>query len=266
MGRKLKPYPIPKKWIMSIEGGEKLIVRESGNFYIFIRQHDHGLLSGEIAANWGNDPFQPPEHKLVLAASLHDVSWIEADARLPWNEEQNLPFDFTSYPLHKRLDMYEKGLNTTERLNPYGGLLTSMHYCSFFKQEEAEGIRRFLQHESARQDRLKQRFFGEPVETDLRLLQLWDNLSLYICLNRPGATKKEEHPWFKNGIKAAAKTGEAVTMQLRWLNERTVTVEPFPFRRSWSTRLPYSKARKSLGKKDPDIGKICYQHIRFIRA
>jgi hypothetical protein len=160
--------------------------------------------------------------------------------------------------------MYEKGLNLTERLNPYGGLITSMHYCSFFEKNHNEKVDHFLQQEHHRQEKLKKMFFEERFEDDLRHLQLWDNLSLYVCLNRPGVNKQEEHPWFRNGIKTKSKTGDTVMLNLGWLNERTITLDPFPFAESWSTTLPYSKARKSLGPADPDINKMYKQHIRFV--
>lgn len=241
-----------------------MIIREDGSFYILIRQHDHGLLSGEIAAHWGNEHFEAPEHKLVLTTSLHDVSWYETDQVLQWDEAGDHPYDFTSLPLESKLPMYEKGLNLTERLNPYGGLLTSMHYCSFFKKNQNEKIDHFLQGEHRRQERLKRKFFGERFEDDLRHLQLWDHLSLYVCLNEPGVKKEKEHPWYQNGIKTEFKTGETLTLNLRWLNERTITLDPFPFAESWSTTLPYSKVRRSLGPADPDINKTYEQHIRFV--
>lgn len=243
-----------------------MIIRENDRFFILIRQHDHGLLSGEIAANWGNPDFAVPDHELVLTTSLHDLSWIETDNALRWNDEIDRPYDFTSLPFETRLPMYENGLDLTEQLNPYGGLLTSKHYCSFFNEGESEKTDLFLQREHRRQKRLRRVFFGKPVKIHLRHLQLWDNLSLYVCLNRPGATKQEEHPWFKDGIQAVTRKGQPVKIDLHWLNERTITIDPFPFAESWSTTFRYSKVRKSLGPKDPDSQKTFRQHIRFVSS
>lgn len=205
-----------------------------------------------------------PSRDLVLSASLHDLSWIDTDEALQWNDKENRPYDFTSFPLLEKLKIYEKGLNETERLNPYSALLTSLHYCSFFKENQHESVDGFLRKEEKRQARLKKIFFDKAVDLDLRHLQLWDNLSLYVCLNKPGTPKEKEHPWFKNGIHALAKTGEEVLMQARWLNERTIHLDPFPFRQSFSTTLPYYKARKSLGPEDPDLNNRFYEHLRFV--
>lgn len=250
--------------IRRIERGGNLIIRDNGVFFTLIRQHDHGLLSGEIASHWGNQDFSRPRDKLILTASLHDLSWIENDAVLHWNEKENKPYDFTSLPFKVRLPMYKKGLDLTERLHPYGSLLTSKHYCSFFTKGENRDVDEFLEKEEVRQERLKSSFFEEPLEKDLRDLQTWDNLSLYLCLNRPGVAKENEHPWFKEGIQAFNKNGESVTLHLRWLNERTVTLNPFPFSESWSTTLPYAQVRKTLGPNDPDREKAYPRHIRFV--
>ncbi|HET7579870.1 MAG TPA: DUF3891 family protein [Bacillales bacterium] len=241
-----------------------MIIRETDNFFILIHQHDHGLLAGEIANYWGNANFTEPPHRLVLTAALHDLSWIESDTQLHWNDKENRPYDFTSLPLETRLPMYEKGLDKTEKITPYGGLLVSSHYSSFFKEEQGEEVRQFLKKEENRRGRWKEKFFDKPLDSDLHQLQLWDNLSLYICLNPPGTHKEQEHPWFKNGIQAVTKDEQKVTIHLRWLNERTVALEPYPFKKSWSTTLPYAKVRKSLGPDDPDVKKTFRQYIRFV--
>ncbi|HEX7065814.1 MAG TPA: DUF3891 family protein [Bacillales bacterium] len=243
-----------------------MIIRESDQFFTFVRQHDHGLLSGEIAGHWGNENFIAPKHRLILTTAFHDLSWIESDSILHWNDEENRPYDFTSLPNAARLPMYQKGLNLTEQLHPYGALLTSKHYCSFFRKGQDRDTDLFLQEEQNRRERLRLNltYFPDSLESDLRHLQLWDNLSLYVCLNRPGADKEEEHPWFKNGIKAFSKMGETVKIHLRWLNERTISLKPFPFTESWATTFPRSKVRKTLGTADPDAENRFRQHICFI--
>ncbi|WP_156430913.1 DUF3891 family protein [Paenibacillus sp. FJAT-26967] len=50
----------------------------------------------------------------------------------------------------------------------------------------------------ARQQRLKAKLNqpGESmIEQHFKLLKLCDELSLYVCLNEPGVSKDEEHPW-----------------------------------------------------------------------
>ena len=247
----------------SKEGG-KLIVRDNGVFYTLIRQHDHGLLCGEMASYWGNESFKKSSVKLMLTACLHDLSWIDSDASLHWDESENKPFDFTSLPFVQRLPMYKRGLDQTEKLNPYGCLLTSLHYSSFFKKGEDRNADHFINGEEERQKRLQNIFFEESVSEDLQQLQWLDRLSLYVCMNEPGTSKKNEHPWYQKGIQVSDKKGNKVTLKTNWLNERTITLDPFPFSESWSTTIPYSKVRKTLGPHDPDFNKFFNQHIRFI--
>lgn len=241
-----------------------MIIRDHDNFYRLIRQHDHGLLAGDIAAHWGGGSFTSPTRNHVLTASLHDLSWIETDAHLQWDDEASKPYDFITLPDRDKIAIYEKGLAETERLNPYSALLVSMHYCSFFKNDRQKTVDRFLQSEAQRQQRLKEVFFQKNPAFDLRLLQLWDNLSLYVCLNPAGVAKEDEHAWFKDGIGAPDRDGNTLTLQAHWLNERTITLDPFPFRQSFTTTLTYYKARKSLGPGDPDLDKAYHQEIRFV--
>ncbi|HET7626884.1 MAG TPA: DUF3891 family protein [Bacillales bacterium] len=240
-----------------------MIVREDGVFFGLIRQHDHGLLSGEIAARWGNEHFSSPGHSMIIAASLHDLSWIEADEQILWDEAAERPHDFVSLPNEHRLPMYEKGLQLTEQLNPFGGLLVSKHYCSFLNDNENAETDRFLQNERNRQQRLTERFSESALDRDLLQLQCWDNLSLYVCMHRPGCSKDEEIDWFKNGIRCPKKSGEDVWINVKWLNERTISLDPFPFQESWSTTVPYTRMRKSLGRNDPDLRNIMHRRIRF---
>jgi hypothetical protein len=243
-----------------------LIVRENGIFFYLITQQNHGLLSGELAARWGNETFAPSEHQMIMAASLHDLSWIEIDDEVMWNDKKQRPHDFTSLPLEIRLPMYENGLDETERLDPFASLLTSKHYCSFIESNGDDATNEFLRNERLRRTRLKKKVFADSLDRDLDRLQCWDNLSLYVCMNRPGCLKDEEVPWFKKGVRSTTKSGKDVWIHPRWLNERTISFDPFPFRESWSTVVPYYKMRKSLGREDPDFKNRLYRRISFVPA
>ncbi|WP_181832954.1 DUF3891 family protein [Bacillus taeanensis] len=243
-----------------------MIIRELNTHYIFIQQHHHGLLSGEMAFHWGKENFLDPLYKLVLAAAFHDMSWIKADHHLLWNNAIDKPYDFVNYPLNKRIELYTKGINEAETFNQYLALLTSMHYTSFFKSSENEIVSSFLEQEHNRQIKLKRLHYehNSDLLIALKHLKMWDDLSLYACLNEPGTEKSKEHTWFKNGINGVDKYGNHITIECEWKNERTISLKPFPFKNTWKTNIPYSLCRKSLGQDDPDKYSLSYFNVTFV--
>lgn len=246
-----------------------MIVRETATHYVLIRQHDHGVLAGNLAYHWGNPPFFPLPYELTVAAALHDFSWIDADAKIPWNVAEDRPWNFTDLPANERFPAYQNGLNKLEKINAYSALLASLHYCSFIDSKKGSpdpAAIRFLQKERKRQSRLKKRHphFRKNLMVRLAYLQLMDHLSLYCCLNKPGTPKNEEHPWYRDGFSVPIKNDRRIHLNARWKNDSTIALDPFPFHRPFSTLIPYMLCRKTLGKKDPDLEKIHYQPLTFV--
>lgn len=220
-----------------------MIIREYEEKYEWIKQHDHGLLSGEMAYHAGNPPFAPVGFRNVLTAALHDISWVHADDE-PFEEF----IHFNDYPLSKRLPMYEAGIDDMEAVDPFTALLTSLHYSAFFKPGKTDKLDAFLEREHNRQTRLKRLFPTEDLNLALKQLKMWDNLSLYVCLNKPGTTKENEHPWYKNGIQGVTASGSEMTIEGYWRDEHTVTFSPFPFKTNWTAEIPVYECRKPFDK------------------
>lgn len=231
-----------------------MIIKEFATHYELIHQHDHALLSGEMAFHSGKSPFKEADFQTVLTATLHDLSWIESDKQL------TKPYDFTNYPLLDRLNLYRTGIDKTEQLDPYAALLTSMHYCAFLKRGKSKEVDHFLQEEEHRQKKLSQWYHSVDLSFALRQLKMWDNLSLYVCLNEPGTTKTNEHIWFKNGIQGVTADGKDIMIHGKWRDEKTVIFSPFPFKRSWTAHIPVYHAEKPF----PNLQNE--QLPRFIRA
>ena len=53
-----------------------MIVRQEGEGLLLVRQADHALLSGWLAAGWGAAPWQAPKprYSTIIGARLHDLS------------------------------------------------------------------------------------------------------------------------------------------------------------------------------------------------
>jgi Protein of unknown function (DUF3891) len=237
-----------------------MIIRQEDGCLILIRQHDHGLFAGWIASHWGNDAIptpREPSNGLMLATQLHDIGWDELDDHPILNPDKNLPYSFLDEPLSLRLPAYRNGITKVAQRDPYAGLLCSLHYTSFFPRESLPDLGlqavQFVKDEEQRQESLVKMLEndGRSLEAgramdDLGLLKLWDEISLYICLNRPGVAKKEEHPWYRDGFRethlgegSVQRTPAAVRFLARWLDESTVTISPFPFPAPITGRLPY---------------------------
>lgn len=231
-----------------------MIIKEYATYFELIHQHDHAILSGEMAFHSGKAPFAEADFQTVLTASLHDLSWIESDVQL------KEPYDFTNYPLAERLALYETGLDKTEQLDSYAALLTSLHYSAFLKQGKSDEVDHFLQAEKRRQERLSKLYESADLQLALRHLKMWDNLSLYVCLNEPGTGKKDEHQWFKNGIPGVTAAGDDISIHGKWQDETTIVFSPFPFKSSWSTHIPIYRAEKPF----PNLKEN--QLPRFIRT
>lgn len=221
-----------------------MIVRENLDEFILTRQNDHAHLSAEIARRFEhffiNDPYF---NDALVAIYEHDRSWIVPDAALRWNLEKQRPYDFIDYPLHEKLDYYRLGLDETENLNPYAGLLCSMHYTSFINRDATDKeSQEFLKAEQNRQYILRNQL--KIIEDTLlnkhfQLLQLCDNLSLYVCLNRPGIKKEEEHFFFKNGFKNSSTFNPVGSNNLMgiWPSLNEINILPFPFKTPFETSI-----------------------------
>ncbi|SDR95963.1 Protein of unknown function [Paenibacillaceae bacterium GAS479] len=181
-----------------------MIVRKTEQAFILIHQHDHAALSEQLARSLAPEllPEGARRAEIIYAASQHDRGWISLDETPIWNDATGMPFTFEDYPLLPKIAFYKRGIDEVEAVSPYAGLLCSLFYSAFFVHMEGEACEEFLRREEIRQHRLKMNLRTEQQELDrdLKLLQLLDSLSLYVCLNEPGAVGENEHPWYREGF------------------------------------------------------------------
>ena len=222
-----------------------MIVRETLDSYLLIRQHDHALAAGELARHWAREP--RPLEPTLYAIAHHDVAWRGPDARVRWNEESGRPYSFLDYPPEPKVRAYAEGLDWLEEKDPYAACLCSMHYETLvrrFGHSEVEA--RFADAESRRQARLRDGMSREELENlerNLRLLRVCDGLSLFVCLNEPGGDGYP--PPYPRGFEFS---GER--LQPIWEDRSTLRLEPNPFSRAFGFKISYlsvGKDRRLLG-------------------
>jgi hypothetical protein len=217
-----------------------MIVQERDGGLLLFRQTDHALLSGAFAAAWGNDEIPLFEHRdeTLVAAFRHDDGWAEWELA-PTLLDDGRPTDFIRIPLAEHVALYQHGIDLVEAEDPYGGLVASLHgerlYTKPFEPGMDPRIERlqgtdldlatsYTSHERARQERLLGKL-GDPraaAEEAWRLLQVWDRLSLVVCMQplREG-TQRRLPP-------VASRTGD-VNIDARATNDGEVVLDPYPF-------------------------------------
>ncbi len=205
-----------------------------------IRQQDHAGISGTMASEWSgfSKDCRILSFRLILAARMHDGSWNQTDEAPILNPDTGQPFHFANFPIRERLQIYRKGLDKIERVDPYVASLVSLHYSSFKGTREVE---EFCSEEEARRRRLREQLPKAEeamLEEELPYLKLFDRLSLDLCLGAPGSLPESLPSWLQPEQIARAPDGTA--FKLRWEGDATLIFEPSPFRhRSLHINVPY---------------------------
>ncbi len=236
-----------------------MIRREEGGEFLLIAQHDHALIAGELAEQFGNEQFSTPEprDKTIRGVALHDCGWpLHDDA--PMRNAKGLPSDVFETTRPIALKVWSASADKAAAEEPYAGLLTSLHVLSLsvfatsetsFAHEKFDldnpqerfAIIKFQQHEIARQEGLRQRLglrnekplhhAGLPKEGmqraedqlqfNFRMLQAMDAISLAACCTKPPMSQTQDLFRQPGG-------GEKVKLSLA-RRGNDVLVDPWPF-------------------------------------
>lgn len=219
-----------------------IVCRRFGGL-VLIRQIDHAELSGVFARHWGNDRFDPPSpHESVcLGAARHDDGWLEPDERPLFDGRTRRPLHFPDVDPRQHSRFYRTGVERVIAMDPYAGLLVSMHATGLYRRwrgarltdELRPIVEAFIAEQEALQARLARRIPGRgqqrsEFERNLAyhygLLQVWDRLSLFACmtdLDAPAEGRLFPVPPSPGG-------GE-VAITIRTRGNRAAALDPYPF-------------------------------------
>lgn len=213
-----------------------MIVRENGDHFIMIEQDDHAHISGEFIKNWHSDFFDGEEFRksVIYAIYQHDIGWKAFDKQPFWNDAKQAPYTFIDYPTPAKTVLYTHGIDLVEQQDTYAALLCSEHYRRFLLHDDSNEAQAFVKQERARQQQIiasLPKFDQQLFDFHYGLLQLCDNVSLYLCLNEPDVTTENTHPFFRAGIpiSPALHLFTNTKVQLSWEDENTVMIHDFPF-------------------------------------
>lgn len=232
-----------------------MIIHEREHEFVMVAQHDHARVSRDAAQNWKDNYFLGLEKKdsVVLAVREHDRCWIDPDEEPLWNEQTQQPYSFMDYPGSPKLAFYTKGIDEIVQMDPYAGLLCSLHYGSFLEDATSTIGKNFWNQEQQRQHGLLKELGIQKDETlsfHLNLLKFCDNLSLYICLNDPGTPKAQEHFFYRDGFPQKFPFASNQPIHAEWLDHQTVSLSVSPFKKKLHVTLPYKAVNKELIKEN----------------
>jgi hypothetical protein len=218
-----------------------MIVQSADDGLMLFRQTDHALLSGAFAVAWGNDVVPRPAHfeQTVVAAARHDDGWAHWELA-PKLRDDGDPVDFIRVPVADHVPLYKRGIDLVEQEGNYAGLLASLHGQRLYTRPFHPGMDPRIEHlkagdleiaqayvdgEDARQRRLIEAL-GEEVRDDAdegwRLLQVWDRMSLFACMQPMESGAEQAFPFF-----ATANGDAQITATVKERN--VVALDPYPF-------------------------------------
>lgn len=192
-----------------------------------------------IAAHWVWEGATPlfPRDELILAALAHDAGWVGVERRIKLNQ-RGWPRTFTEMPLSDHFAIWEASIEAVVMQNRYAGLLTSKHCTALYEHRlrhiddpptDRTRIQDFLYKWYTWQDDLRAALTNHPyyapaVQPDrlaenVRLLQVWDYLSLLLCVSPVHEQPLDDVPLQAGG------------RGILWLAAdglRDMTLDPFP--------------------------------------
>lgn len=190
--------------------------------WLLISQVEHARLSGELAEHWGNRPsdaqssFLPliAREELLPAIYHHDDGWQQWEESPEIDPQTGRPLAFTEMPLGVALGIWRTSISRAKEIGPLAGWVVASHFTALLSHShEAEEplakswLEEFGRHRhrwlQAWESSDPQRNSQQNASTALHQLQLFDLLSLWLCMaertvpqkfDTPGGTKLKLTP------------------------------------------------------------------------
>ncbi len=219
-----------------------IIRKEANGGLTLIGQTDHSRFVGQLAAHWGNRDFEAPKpyDSVVRAATFHDYGWLRYETSPLIHPETGEPYPFLGVPMTpQQLGSYQWALDWMADIDPYSGLVVSMHRTGLWKgryglikhpagrynlTKLSPEVEAFIAHNEAWQERQRATLDAKGVWTNYRLMQVWDLLGLYFCCQEPYDDHVEPVP-----VGYAGADDEGVRMTMKAVGPRRVAFDPYPF-------------------------------------
>ena len=222
-----------------------------GKKHFVITMENHTQLSGQFAAAFGNQRFEPikPRDQMLHMIKNHDVGWRELDSKAYRDPRTGLPYNLVETPFYHIAKTSTQSPEINSQHHPYCGLLSSMHSWGLYNgrygmsdkvlldglaAENRATADKLLEEERARQESLKKILDSDVImsewiaETRLmlnyKLLQFFDTLALYFNCIHDAARENTTYSHVPAGI------SEDVEIKVKKLDEGLYGLNPFPFK------------------------------------
>ena len=225
-----------------------MLIRKDGDALVIVRQTDHMAQVARIAERWCNERFPAPEHheETIRAAGLHHHGgrrWAPQPMRAP---ATGRPRNLGEIEPAVHAAFYRTGVDATVVVDPYPGLLVSLHAAVLAAGVEGWDLATLTPPERPDLGEVERAFIAEQATLQRRLraalaaslryglavaprylwpaylrLRFWDRLSLYFVFFGMGERVIDRAP---------SVDGEA-TIALRQVGPREATADPWPFDR-----------------------------------
>ncbi|MCH8556353.1 MAG: DUF3891 family protein [Balneolia bacterium] len=204
-----------------------MIVRDSNSAEaLCITQIHHSLMTGELAKAWNADfgIRLPLMHKVIRAAMLHDIGWLDWEGQPGLDSKTEHPHDFLSMPKDSHLGIWQNGFYDSAALDPLVGLLVLRHNVSLAGKdaEKDPAVKAFMDEMDDKDKQLEQLVLSENpglTAEDLRtmnsLVLLLDYISLRMLMGSSRKNPFGPPPEFGgNSFKLTADSKKGETMLL----------------------------------------------------
>ena len=224
---------------------------ETGQPHFVIASTDHATMAHQFVQMFGNETFSAldPVDLIGYVVRNHEAGWDALDQQPLSNPKTGLPYHLSEIPelLHIQKAKLSPVLN--EQYHPFCGLLSSMHEWGLYNRryglsdkaligeisgENRDALNSFLKSQLDYQERVKAQLADDPATAELiapgrlfnsyKLLEFFDTLALYF--NR----FHEESRQTETYANVPRQLGNDVTVTVRPLRPRMVTLHPWPFR------------------------------------
>ena len=220
-----------------------MIIREREAEFVMIEQKNHAEFAGDVIAQWKTTLFQGEQLRksVEYAVRMHDYGWEKLDKSPFWNDKKQVPYSLFDFPKAPKTIFYTYGIDEVEKVDAYAALLCSRHYIQFFLKDTSKESQDFLKQEDERKKRIiadLDEFNEKLFKFHYALLALGDTISVFACVNEPGATEETSHPFFKKGLSLSTELGlTETTMMPSWTDEHTIALDVFPFEKTINSKL-----------------------------
>lgn len=254
-----------------------------------IPQEEHADLAAQFASHWGNERFArlAPYDTMVFAAIYHDSNHRDIEAALPIDVEQGRPHGHRTTPsAYKKADGLLHNVAWVGARDPYAGLIVSMHHSGL--AQNRYGVIKSWQNtlgtsqpkkpmkpdtetmvrgmEQAQRAKIEEFASGDPssrdqIQTNYRLFQVFDLLSLYFCCDGHADHGMKEATI--GPIPVSYQKGDEVDLHIIPLSDGRIRLDPYPFDESPLTVSVFGRTVRWLnGGTEADCRAVFYNAPR----